>query len=273
MREGRGRKADKTGAIAQLRDVLQGGKRRTDQYAAPDEAPIYEEVNDDHYKKLRQADDFVVDEGFFISFQFFIFSFIFIFQTKKNQRDILSIMAKTKKLKRKKQTSSVLWMLNGRKMQRSVELSTSLPRLRYLKRLPRMRMCFVFVFVHNLFPIHAILFDLFFSKIPDVLIPAKRATTTKAAASAAPPIPSVIIPAQLDDDDDDDDGNVDSLFGELDTAAEIARAAEQKPPTKKARVNDVRLLLSLNLLKMDIAFTKTNAIPFFFFSASTSNNR
>lgn len=83
MREGRGRKADKTGAIAQLRDVLQGGKRRTDQYAAPDEAPIYEEVNDDHYKKLRQADDFVVDEGFFISFQFFIFSFIFIFQTKK----------------------------------------------------------------------------------------------------------------------------------------------------------------------------------------------
>lgn len=106
-----------------------------------------------------------------------------------------------------------------------------------------------------------------------MLIPAKRATTTKAAASAAPPIPSVIIPAQLDDDDDDDDGNVDSLFGELDTAAEIARAAEQKPPTKKARVNDVRLLLSLNLLKMDIAFTKTNAIPFFFFSASTSNNR
>ena len=63
MREGRGRKGDKTGAIAKLREVQAGGKKRSEQYSAPDETPIYEEVNDDHYKKLRMADDFVVDEG------------------------------------------------------------------------------------------------------------------------------------------------------------------------------------------------------------------
>lgn len=61
QREGRGKRGN--ASLAALREVHAGGKKRSEQYAAPDEAPIYEEVNDDHYKKIRQADDFVVDEG------------------------------------------------------------------------------------------------------------------------------------------------------------------------------------------------------------------
>lgn len=63
QREGRGRKGDKSGAIAKLREAQSGGKRRTEQYTAPSEEPIYEEVNDDHYEKIREGDNFVVDEG------------------------------------------------------------------------------------------------------------------------------------------------------------------------------------------------------------------
>lgn len=63
QRDGRGRKTDKLAAIAKLREAKEGGKKRSEQYTVSTEAPIYEEVNDDHYDKIREVDNFVVDEG------------------------------------------------------------------------------------------------------------------------------------------------------------------------------------------------------------------
>lgn len=76
------------------------------------------------------------------------------------------------------------------------------------------------------------------SKIPDVLVTAKRPTAQKPAA--LPAIPSIIVAPKYTEDEADDQ---EDLFAELDTAAEIARVvAQQPPPQKKARVEEVRIM-------------------------------
>lgn len=70
-----------------------------------------------------------------------------------------------------------------------------------------------------------------------MLVTAKRPTAQKPAA--LPAIPSIIVAPKYTEDDADDQ---EDLFAELDTAAEIARVvAQQPPPQKKARVEEVRV--------------------------------